>query len=509
MSTERLVVIGNGMAGARTVEEILAAERSLAPTLASGPERFEITVFGDEPYGNYNRILLSSVLSGDHEPGGIFLNPVTWYEENGITLHCGDRVSRIDREQRVVVSASGRQVPYDRLIIATGSRAFVPDIDGLRGEDGASKSGIFAFRNLDDCRRIAGYAGKCRRAVVIGGGLLGLEAAYGLRGYGIEVQVVHQASHLMNRQLDAPAAGTLRARIEQLGIGVLLNRRTSEVLGDEAVTGLRFDDGETLECDMVVFACGIQPNVELGQESGLEVERAIIVDDQLRTSDPAIYSVGECTQHRGELYGLVAPLWEQAQVLAHHLTGLRPNAAYRGSKTASRLKVMGLEVASMGLIEPELESDEVVLFHEPKRGIYKKLVIRDDRLVGAIVLGDGLRAPLLMQLFDRSTPLPQERASLLFDLGGAPAAVTPEAMADDAPVCHCNGVTKGDIRECVAGGGCSLQAVMRATRAGTGCGSCKGLVRVLVERLRPAGTAETNVSAEAPASADIPLGVLR
>jgi len=508
MVTERLVVIGNGMAGARTVEEILAAERSLTPSLASGAGRFEITVFGDEPYGNYNRILLSSVLSGDHEPGGIFLNPLTWYEENGITLHCGDRVTRIDREARLVISVSGRQVPYDRLIIATGSRAFVPSIEGLRDEDDSPKSGVFVFRNLDDCRRIAGYAGKCRRAVVIGGGLLGLEAAYGLRGYGIDVQVVHQASHLMNRQLDATAAETLRARIEQLEIGVLVNRRTVAVLGDETVTGIRFDDGETLECDMVVFACGIQPNVELAQECGLEVDAAIVVDDQLRTSDPAIYSVGECGQHRGQLYGLVAPLWEQAQVLAHHLTGLRPNAAYRGSKTASRLKVMGLEVASMGLIEPELESDEVVIFHEPKRGVYKKLIIRDDRLVGSIVLGDGLRAPLLMQLFDRSTPLPQERASLLFDLGSAPAAVTPEAMEDDSAVCHCNGVSKGDIRECVAGGGCSLQAVMRATRAGTGCGSCKSLVRVLVERFRPTATEEP-ANAEVAKSADIPLGVLR
>jgi nitrite reductase (NADH) large subunit len=239
------------------------------------------------------------------------------------------------------------------------------------------------------------------------------------------------------------------------------------------------------------------------------VNAAIVVDDQLRTSDPAIYAVGECVQHRGQLYGLVAPLWEQAQILAQHLTGLRPEAAYRGSKTSSRLKVMGLEVASMGLIEAELESDEVVLFHEPKRGVYKKLIIRDDRLVGAISLGDPLRAPLLMQLFDRSTPLPQERAALLFDLGGAPAAVSPEAMTDDAPVCHCNGVTKGDLRECIAGGGCSLQAVMRATRAGTGCGSCKGLVRVLEERLRPAGASETSAAAETSASDDIPMGVLR
>ena len=501
MSRERLVVVGNGMAGARAIEEILTAQRS-ATSLNAGESAFEITVFGDEPYGNYNRILLSSVLSGEHEPGGIFLNPVTWYEENGITLHCGDRVTRIDRERQVVISASGREVEYDRLILATGSRPFVPPIDGLRTEDGFPKPGVFVFRTLDDCRRIAGYAGKCRRAVVVGGGLLGLEAAYGLRGYGVDVHVVHQADYLMNRQLDATAAATLRSRIEQMGITLHLGCSPTAVLGAEAVAGIRLSSREEpLPCDMVVMACGVRPNSEIAAECGRAVEQAIVVDDQLRTSDPAIYAVGECVQHRGLVYGLVAPLWEQALVLARHLTGTRADAAYLGSKTGTRLKVAGLEVTSMGLIEPELERDEVVQFHEPKRGVYKKLIIRDDRLVGAIVLGDGDRSPMLMQLFDRSTPLPEERATLLFDFGAGPGTVTPETMTADATVCHCNGVSKDDILECIAGGGCTLPAVMRATRAGTGCGSCKGLVRALVERNRPADHVEPAATPHFPMTA--------
>jgi len=481
MSTERLVVIGNGMAGARAVEEILAGEQ------ATGVQRFEITVFGEEPCGNYNRILLSGVLSGTHDAGSIFLHPYSWYEENGVTLHAGERVTSIDRDRRIVTSAAGRDVPYDRLLIATGSRPFVPPIDGLRDAEGAPKPGVFVFRTLDDCRRIAAYAGTARRAVVIGGGLLGLEAAYGLKDHGVEVHVIQHTDRLMDRQLDPAAGDILRAEVERMGISVHLNAAVTAVVGDGQVTGLRLADGRLLGCNMVVVACGILPNVEVAAACGLEVERGILVDDRLQCpADPAVYSVGECAQHRGKTYGLVAPLWEQARVLADHLTGRRPDAAYFGSDTGTRLKVMGLEVASLGLIEPADEQDEVVQFIEPRRGVYKKLIIRDDRLVGAIVLGDSARIPTLMQAFDRGAPLPRERASLLFDLGGPIGAISPDAMPDDATVCHCNGVSKGDIRECVRGGGASLSAVMRATRAGTGCGSCKGLVREFVERFRPA-----------------------
>lgn len=482
---QQLVVIGNGMAGARAVEEILAGEQ------ATGERRFEITVFGDEPYGNYNRILLSGVLNGTHDPGAIFLHPFSWYEENGVTLHAGDRVTGINLELREVKSESGLTIPYDRLIIATGSRPFIPPIAGLRTAAGDRKPGVFVLRTLDDCRRIARHARRSRRAVVIGGGLLGLEAAYGLKDQGVEVTVLQHSHRLMDRQLDPTAADILRTAVEEMGVRVLVNAATEAISGSDEVTGLILRDGRSLDCDMVILACGIQPNVELAAEAGLTVERGIVVNDQLRsTTDPAVYAVGECVQHRGTSYGLVAPLWEQARVLADHLTGRRPDAAYTGSRTGTRLKVMGLEVASLGLIEPEDARDEVVVYSEPKRGIYKKLIIRNDRLVGAIVLGDPLRVPALMQAFDRGLPLPQERATLLFDLGGSVQRVTPDAMPEEATVCHCNGVCKADIRECVRGGGASLQAVMRATRAGTGCGSCKGLIREFVELFRAeAGTA--------------------
>ncbi len=476
----RLVVVGNGMAGARTVEEIL---------LRDGGRLWEIVVFGDEPCGNYNRVLLSGVLSGTQPATEIFLHPLSWYEESGITLHAGERVTAIDRESRTVISATGREVAYDRLILATGSRPLVPTVQGLKGPEGEPLPGVFVFRTLEDCRRISGYASHSRRAVVVGGGLLGLEAAYGLQQYGLEVHVVQQSGRLMDRQLDPAAAAILLQVVERMGVRVHLGQRTAEILGSDRVRGLAFDNGTSLTCDMVVFACGIRPNVELAQECGLPVGRGIVVDDHLTTADPAIFAVGECVEHRRMTYGLVAPAWEQARVLADHLTG-RPESVYTGSRTTTHLKVIGVELTSVGEPEATEPEDEVVQYVEPKRGIYKKLVIRDNRLIGAILLGDGERAPYVTQLLERGTPVPEERASLFFDLGGKPGAVSPDEMAEDATVCHCNGVTKGDIRECVAGGGCSLSAVMRATRAGTGCGSCKGLVRVFVDRFRPKGTVE-------------------
>jgi nitrite reductase (NADH) large subunit len=297
-----------------------------------------------------------------------------------------------------------------------------------------------------------------------------------------DVQVIHMAGHLMERQLDLPAGAILRAEIEEMGVRVHLDKATAAILGEDAVTGIEFADGSKAPCEMVVIACGVRPNVELARAAGLAVERAIVVDDQMRSvTDPAVYAVGECVQHRGQVYGLVAPLWEQARVLAEHLTGRRPDGAYLGSKVAAKLKVMGVELTSMGVTEPQDDQDEVVQFIAAKDGVYKKLVIRDGKLIGGILIGDGDRAPYLMQLFDRESPLPRERAALLFDLGGRPGTVTPETMAEDATVCHCNGVSKGEIRECAASGAASMHAVMQLTRAGTGCGSCKSLVRALLE----------------------------
>ena len=470
---QKLVVVGNGMAGARTVEEIIAR---------GGSEQFDITMFGDEPYGNYNRILLSNVLNGSQDALDIFLNPLEWYQENDVTLEAGVRIAAIDRGAKCVLREDGAIEPYDKLIIATGSRAFVPPVAGLTTSQGGDKHGVFVFRTIDDCHKIAGYATKSRRAAVIGGGLLGLEAARGLLNYGVEVHVIHLGKHLMENQLDAPSGAILRNIMEKMGVHVHLGMSTAEILGDDCVTGLRFKDDTTLDCDMIVISAGIRPNAEIGRECGLTMERALVVDDQMRSvDDPDVFIVGECAQHRGRVYGLVAPLWEQGQVLADVITGRNPSACYHGSKLATKLKVMGVELASMGITEPQSENDEVVQFSEPKRGTYKKLIIRDGVLVGAILLGDLSKAPSLMQSFDRGSALPEERMTMLFDIGNATPSLTMLEMPDTTQICNCNGVSKGAIRKCVEGGKRNLKMVMDSTRAGMGCGSCKQLVKEVVE----------------------------
>ena len=339
------------------------------------------------------------------------------------------------------------------------------------------------FRTIDDCQKIAGYATKCRRAAVIGGGLLGLEAARGLLNYGCEVHVIHLSTRLMDAQLDEIGGEMLGAAIEKMGVKVHLQKSTTAVLGDEMVTGLQFKDGSVLDCDMVVISCGIKPNTELARECGLEVGRAIVVDDQMRSvSDDDIYVVGECAQHNGQVYGLVAPLWDQGRVLADNITGANESARYKGSKLSTKLKVMGLDLASIGHAAKPEDGDEIVQWVEPRKGRYKKLVIRDGKLVGAILLGETSGAGRLMQLYEHGGIVPEAREQLLFEMsapvvkGGAMLE-----MPDAATVCNCNGVSKGAIRSCVLGGAKNLSDVMGATRAGTGCGSCKNLVREIVE----------------------------
>lgn len=468
-----LVVIGNGMAGARTVEEILAR---------GGGDMFDITMFGDEPTGNYNRILLSNVLNGSDREEEIYLNPLSWYEENNIRLLTGMRAAGLLRRARIVFGEDGSAEPYDKLIIATGSRPFIPQMEGTTMADGSFKPGVFVFRTLADCRDIAEYAKGKKSAAVIGGGLLGLEAARGLQNFGLDVSVIHLGTHLMQAQLDFPAGQILKSSMEKLGVKVLLQKSTTAILGRDQVLGLRFSDGSTLESDMVVISAGIKANWEIAAGCGLTVERGIVVDDQMRcTDDRDIYAVGECAQHRGRMYGLVAPLWEQAKVLADHITGHNPRAAYHGSKVATKLKVMGVEVASLGICEPEYPEDEVIQFSDAKRGSYKKLIIRDGRLVGGILLGDISKAAYLTQSFDRNTPLPEERLGLLFDIGDPPKKVTFEEMSSSMQICNCNGVSKGAIVQCVSSGKRSPKAVMDATRAGMGCGSCKSMVTEIVE----------------------------
>ncbi|GIE94668.1 nitrite reductase large subunit NirB [Paractinoplanes rishiriensis] len=469
---QRLVVIGNGMAGARTVEEILARNGD-----------FEITMFGDEPYGNYNRIMLSNVLAGVEDESGIFLNDLSWYADNGIMLHAGIRIERIDRFAKMVYATDGTATPYDKLIIATGSSAFVPPIKGAHVPGRGYHQGVFVFRTLDDTRAMIRYAKEHQRAVVIGGGLLGLEAARGLQNHMPHVTLVHAVGHLMERQLNVRAAKTLQSTVEQkLGIEVVCDAMTTEITGKHAVTGVKLADGRHIECDVVVVAAGIRPNTQVAADSGLVVQRGIVVDDQMRAQDEDdIYVVGECAQHRDQVYGLVAPLWDQAKVLADHLCGSNPGAAYHGSQVATKLKVAGVDVASMGLLNPEREDDELLEFAEPKKGIYKNVIIRDGVLVGATLVGDARKAQTLMQAFDRKSELPEDRAELLFDLGGPAGEVSVAEMADDDQVCNCNGVSKGTICSTVESGCKTVTGVMDKTRAGKGCGTCKGLVQRIVE----------------------------
>lgn len=470
---ERLVVIGNGMAGGRFIEEVVAG---------SGTDLFDMVVFGEEPHGNYNRILLSSVLAGWHQPEDIFIHPLSWYEQNGIKLHSGIRAGWIDRVSKSVYAPGGILEPYDKLVIATGSTPYLPPMTGLCDEEGAFKPGVFTFRTIGDCAEMGRYTRVAGKAAVIGGGLLGLEAARGLLGRGLEVHVVHLNSYLMDTQLDPRAGAMLAQTLEGLGVNIHLGKLTTALLGNNRVTGLAFKDGSALDCDMVVVAAGIRPNLDLAKQAGLPVQHGIVVKDDLSCrNDPDVYAIGECAQHRGRLYGLVAPLWEQARVLAGRLTQQSPDATYRGSKTSTKLKVMGVELAVMGEKESSLESDELVHYSEPGRGIYKKLIIREGCLAGAILLGDGSSAPSLIQAFNRGDLLPENRPELLFPATGEIKAPNVTDLADTAWICNCNGVSKGRIIEAVQKGQNTLKAVCEATRAGTGCGACKSRVQAILD----------------------------
>jgi nitrite reductase (NADH) large subunit len=483
ITRRRLVVIGNGMAGARLVEDILAADPE---------QQFDIVMFGDEPYGNYNRILLSNVLNGSQDAKEVFLNPLEWYESNNVTLHAGHRVTRIDRERKVV-AADGIEEAYDVLVFATGSRPFVPPVQGT------TRRGVFLFRTLDDCRNIAEYAKGKRHAVVIGGGLLGLEAAKGLMTHNLEVTVVEMGPWLMGVQLDEVGGRVLQQTIEKLGIRALTSTSTKELIGHTDVTAVRFADGSEIPADLVVISAGIRPNKELAQECGLEVDRAIVVDDQLRTSDPNVFGVGECVQHRGMVYGLVAPIWEQTKVLAGVLTGRDPAAKYEGSKLATKLKVMGVELASMGRVSDVQPTDEVVQFSEPSRQVYWKAIVRDGRVNAACLLGDLGPADDLVRLFLTEAPAPARRLELFFTAASDQKEVSLADLPESHQICDCNGVSKGKICDAIRAGKCTVAAVGKATRAGTGCGSCKKLVKGLIEAVAGGVKAEPSEAWYVPA----------
>jgi nitrite reductase (NADH) large subunit len=457
---EKLVVVGTGMAAGRAVEEITARS----------PGRFEIAMFGAEPHTIYNRILLSEVLAGVKSPEGVFLYTADWFGKRGIELVSGARVERIDRERKLVGFDGRAQTAYDKLIIATGSLPMVPPIENV------STPGVFVFRTINDCQLIASYARRCRRAVVIGGGLLGLEAARGLLEHGLEITVVEVMPYPMAQQLDPESGAMLARRMEGIGLRFLFEKATQRVLGSGAVRGLLFKDGAEIETDMVVISCGIRPNVRLAVEAGLAVERGIVCDDHLLTSDPDIYAVGECVDHRGRLYGLVAPLFEQARVLADHITASNPDAAYGGSRVSTRLKVMGVDLVSVGDAR-EGPGAMVTRYAEPQRGVYKKLVVREGKVAGAILLGDVDCAGAVISAYESDNPAPPRHADLLF---GAPGA-TADALPMEAMVCSCHQVSKRVVVEQIAAG-CTLQQVCAATRAGTGCGGCRPQLEALIAK---------------------------
>lgn len=392
----RLVVVGNGMAGMRTVEELLAL----------APGRYDITVFGAEPHGNYNRILLSPVLAGEKTVDDIMLNPREWYARNGIELIAGDPVVAIDRVRRRVRSQSGREVGYDRLLLATGSRPFIVPVPGHRLE------GVIAFRDLQDVEAMLAAARDHRHAVVIGGGLLGLEAANGLLRQGMSVTVVHVGEALMERQLDKPAAALLKAALERRGLRILLSANTAELTGEARVTGVRLEDGTAIAADLVVMAAGVRPNIDLARAAGLHCERAIVVDDTMQTFDPRVYAVGECVQHRRATFGLVAPIWDQARVCAAHLAGAG-HRRYVQQATATKLKVTGLDLYSAGDFIGGKDSEDLVL-RDPRRGVYKRLVLQGDQLVGAVLYGDVRDGPWYFELIQSGAPVSAWRSRLLF-----------------------------------------------------------------------------------------------
>ena len=470
MKKLKLVLVGNGMAGVRTLEELIKI----------APDMYELTVFGAEPHPNYNRILLSPVLAGEMTVSDIILNPLDWYRENGITLHTGKKVTRIDRTGRKVIADDGTEADYDRLLLATGSLPFILPVPGK------DLPGVIAYRDIADTETMIATAATHKHAVVIGAGLLGLEAANGLALRGMDVTVVHLGEWIMERQLDKPAADMLMKSLEAKGLKFKLARQTGELLAgaDGRVALVRFKDGETIPADLVVMAAGIRPNTELAEKAGIYCNRGITVSDTMQTYDPRIYAVGECANHRGTAYGLVAPLFEQAKVCANHLA-MYGIGRYQGSVTSTKLKVTGIDVFSAGDFMGGEHVDEVLL-HDPSGGVYKKLCIKDDKLVGAVMYGDTADGAWYFQLLKDKQDIGDIRDHLMFgqshlgDTGHAGQSMA-ATMPDTAEVCGCNGVCKGTIVKAIKEQGLfTLDDVRKHTKASSSCGSCTGLVEQIL-----------------------------
>ena len=470
MKRMKLVMIGNGMAGVRTLEELLRI----------APDLYDITVFGAEPHANYNRILLSPVLAGEMTLQDIMLNDVDWYRQNGITLQLGRKIVKIDRGARKVAAADGSETAYDRLLLATGSNPFILPIAGAKLE------GVLTYRDIQDTNAMIEAAARYRHAVVIGGGLLGLEAANGLKARGMNVTVVHLMDWLMERQLDRTAAGLLQKSLETKGLNFLLGKQTAEITGgaDGRVKGVKFKDGEEIVADLVVMAVGIRPNTGLAESAGLHCNRGIVVSDTMQTFDPKIYAVGECVAHRGVAYGLVAPLFEMAKVCANHLANFGIGR-YEGSITSTKLKVTGIDLFSAGDFNGGDGTEDIVL-HDTVGGVYKKLVIKDDRIVGGVLYGDTVDSSWYLQLLRDKQNIHEIRDHLMFGQShlcnsGHQGQNKAAAMPDGMEVCGCNGVCKGTIVKAIKEKGLfTLDDVRKHTKASSSCGSCTGLVEQIL-----------------------------
>src|SRR5574343_416365 len=470
MSKPRLVLIGNGMAGVRTVEELLKIK----------PDHYDITIFGAEPHPNYTRILLSPVLAGEMTISEIVLNELEWYKENNIKLHTGKQIKTIDRVKRKVIAEDGTEEEYDRLLIATGSTPFMLPIPGN------DLPGVIGYRDIKDTDEMIDAATKHKHAVVIGGGLLGLEAANGLKLRGMDVTVVHLGPWLLERQLDEVAGKMLQKSLEDKGLKFLLETQTEALIQGESgcVAAIRFKDGLQIPADLVVMAAGIRPNYALAEKSGIYCNRGIVVNDTMQTYDPQIYAVGECVSHRGIAYGLVAPLFEQAKGAANHLAGYGIGRD-TGSVTSPKLKVTGIDLFSAGDYMGGKGTEEIVL-NDPHGGVYKKLVIKDDKLVGGVMYGDTADGPWYFQLLKDKRDIHDIRDSLIFGqaLGGDAGHQGQNKaaeMADSAEVCGCNGVTKGTIVQAIKAKGLfTLDEVKKHTKAASSCGSCAGLVEQIL-----------------------------
>jgi nitrite reductase (NADH) large subunit len=470
MKRANLVLIGNGMAGCRTLEELL----KIAPDL------YAITVFGSEPHPNYNRILLSPVLAGEMKVQDIVLNDLDWYRDNGITLYTGKRIVRIDRSARKVIAHDGTEAEYDRLLLATGSDPFIVQVPGR------DLPGVVTYRDIADTEAMIDAAHRQRRAVVIGAGLLGLEAANGLALRGMEVTIVHLTPWIMERQLDRVAATMLQRSLEAKGLKFLLEKQTSAIVAtaEGRVGGVQFACGDSIAADLVVMAAGIRPNTALARAAGLHCNRGVVVSDTMQTFDPRIYAVGECVEHRGTAYGLVAPLFEQAKVCATHLAHFGIGR-YSGSLVSTKLKVTGIDVFSAGEFMGGDDTESITL-NDPFGGVYKRLVLKDDRIVGAVLYGDTVDSSWYLQLMRDRQNVREIRDHLMFGenrLGdaGHQGASRAAALPDNEQVCGCNGVCKGTIVRVIKEKGLfTLEEVRKHTKASSSCGSCTGLVEQLL-----------------------------